>query len=196
MQHHETGTNKVGGHILHDKSGGQHRHQTTCSFAKDLGVLVDDQLTFKEHIATATAKANRVLGVIRRSFQHLEIDTFIDLYKSMVRPILEYGHSVWQPHLRGLRRDLEDVQRRATRIVANLRQLTYPQRLEALQLPSLEHRRRRGDMIDTYKYMQGIYDTKAPRLKPATYGETRGNSRKLFVVFATEHAGHTSHREL
>ena len=166
------------------------------SLEKDLGVLVDDQLTFKEHIATATAKANRVLGVIRRSFQHLEIDTFIDLYKSLVRPILEYGHSVWQPHLKGLRRDLEDAQRRATRMVANLRQLTYPQRLEALQLPSLEHRRRRGDMIDTYKYMQGIYDTKAPRLKPATYGETRGNSRKLFVVFATEHAGHTSHREL
>ena len=113
------------------------------SLEKDLGVLVDDQLTFKEHIATATAKANRVLGVIRRSFQHLEIDTFIDLYKSMVRPILEYGHSVWQPHLKGLRRDLEDVQRRATRMVANLRQLTYPQRLEALQLSSLEHRRRR-----------------------------------------------------
>ena len=131
-------------------------------------MLVDDQLTFKKHIATATAKANRVLGVIRRSFPHLEMGTLIDMYKSIVRPILEYGHSVWQHHLKGLRRDLDDVQRRATRTVADLRQLTYPQQLEALQLPGLEHRGRRGDMIDRYTYLQGIYDTKAPRLKPAT----------------------------
>ena len=53
---------------------------------KDLGVTVDDHLSFKEHIASAVAKANRVLGVIRRSFQQLDRDTIVTLYKSMVGP--------------------------------------------------------------------------------------------------------------
>ena len=55
---------------------------------KDLVVTVDDHLSFKEHITSAVAKANRILGVIRRSFQQLDRDTFVALYKSMVRPIL------------------------------------------------------------------------------------------------------------
>ena len=56
----------------------------------------------------------------------------------MVRPIIEYGHSVWQPHPKGLRQSLEDVQRRATRMLAGMSNLDYPERLKALGLPSLE----------------------------------------------------------
>ena len=51
--------------------------------------------------------------------------------------------------------ELEDVQKRATKLIASLKDKSYPERLTTLNLPSLEHRRLRGDMIDMYKYTHG-----------------------------------------
>ena len=138
---------------------------------------VDNKLSFRQHISQSTAKANKVVGIIRRSFDHLSEKTFVQLYKALVRPILEYGHTVWQPHLKTLCQDVEDVQRRATRLLSTLNSKSYPERLAALQLPSLEHRRKRGDMIDVYKYLHGIYRTKHNFSISDT--NTRTNSLKI-----------------
>ena len=148
---------------------------------KDLGVYVDNSLNFKEHVAKSTAKANRVVGIIRRTFDFLSEDLFVLLYKSLVRPILEYGHSVWQPQHKTLCSDIEGVQRRATRLLSSIRDKPYPERLTKLKLPSLEHRRRRGDMIDLWKYMHGLYDVDRPRFTTVSNRDhdTRGNSLKL-----------------
>ena len=75
----------------------------------------------------------------------------------MVRPLLEYGHSDWQPSIKHLSLELESVQRRATKLIGSLKDQPYPERLRILKLPSLEHRRLRGDMIDTYKYLHNVY---------------------------------------
>ena len=132
-----------------DNNGDTKRHSLAQTEAeKDLGVIIDSKLSFKNHIAKATAKANSRLGIIRRSFDFLTEKTFVQLYKSMVRPVLEYGQSVWQPALKKLTQDVEDVQRRATKLIGKLKDKPYAERLEALKLPSLEHRRRRGDMIE------------------------------------------------
>ena len=53
---------------------------------------------------------------------------------------------------------LEAVQRRATRLVSTIRKKEYPERFEKLKLPSLAYRRRRGDMIEVYKYTHNIYN--------------------------------------
>lgn len=145
---------------------------------KDLGVNIDSKLKFREHVAQVTAKANQRVGIIRRSFDHLSEKTFLQLYKAQVRPILEYGHSVWQPYLKTLCQDLEDVQRRATGLLSSLKLKTYPERLEILQLPSLEHRRKRGDMIDVFKYVHGIYKTQNPHFT-LSETKTRTNSLKI-----------------
>ena len=140
-----------------DNNGDTKRHSLAQTEAeKDLGVIIDNKLSFKNHIAKATAKANSRLGIIRRSFDFLTEKTFVQLYKSMVRPVLEYGQSVWQPALKKLTQDVEDVQRRATKMIGKLKDKPYAERLEVLKLPSLEHRRRRGDMIEVYIY---IYST-------------------------------------
>ena len=97
----------------------------------------------------------------------------------MVRPILEYAQSVWQPQQKMLRQDLEDVQRRATKMTANLKDKPYNERLEALNLPSLEHRRKRGDMIEVYKYTSGINKTERPALSLHSERDTRGHCKKL-----------------
>ena len=99
------------------------------------------------------------------------------------RPILEYGHSVWHPYSKMLQREVEDVQRRATKMLSELRDKPYPERLALLKLPSLEHRRLRGDMIDTYKYLHGIYHTDKPKLELFTARDTRGNIFKLAKPF-------------
>ena len=144
---------------------------------KDLGVVVDNDLNFKQHIATAVSKGNKVLGLIRRSFKTGEKETFVNLYKSIVRPLLEYGNVVWHPLLKSQEKDIEDVQRRATKLIGSIKDLTYSERLEQLKLPSLQHRRRRGDMIETYKYITKKYSAKKPEWK--LNDRNRGNGYKL-----------------
>ncbi|XP_076462066.1 uncharacterized protein LOC143294576 [Babylonia areolata] len=151
----------------------EHEHE------KDLGVHVDNKLCFKEHVAKSTAKANRVVGIIRRTFDFLSNDLFVQLYKSLVRPILEYGHSVWQPHHKTLCSEVEDVQRRATKLLVSPRDKPYPERLAILGLPTLEHRRNRGDMIDLYKYIHEIYDSDRPKFEIISDRATRGNSLRI-----------------
>ena len=65
---------------------------------KDLGILIDCQLNFTEHMFAASKKANGIMGVIRRTFTHLDLKCFGLLYKSLVRPQLEYKVSVWFPY--------------------------------------------------------------------------------------------------
>ena len=58
---------------------------------KDLGVTVDKALSFGEHISDKISIANRNLGLIFRSFTFMDKEIFLNLYKSMVRPHLEYA---------------------------------------------------------------------------------------------------------
>ena len=161
-------------------NGEETKHSLNESNAeKDLGVIIDNKLNFSNHISQATGKANRTLGVLRRSFDHLSDKTFIQLYKSLVRPMLEYGHSIWTPAKKNQQQEVETVQRRATKLIGRLKNKPYSQRLRELKLPSLQFRRLRGDMIDTYKYLTGIYKTSSPTFKLHDTRDTRGHSKKL-----------------
>ena len=126
---------------------------------RDLGVYVDQDLTFEHHLAVKVKKANQIIGIIRRSFHFLDEETFIMLYKSMVRPHLEYANQVWCPRLSKHIEMIENVQRRATKLVPGLKDLEYEDRLKKLKLPTLAYRRLRGDLIEVYKIMTGKYDS-------------------------------------
>ena len=77
---------------------------------------------------------------------------------------------------------LERVQRRATRMVPELRDLDYEDRLRKLDLPSLMYRRQRGDLIEVFKYQKGLYRVESERLlPPATEGRTRASHE--FKIF-------------
>ena len=123
----------------------------------DLGVYVDDKLKCDFHIHTAVTRAYRMLGLIKRSYTFLDNESLLCLYKAMVRPILKYGVTVWSPYRKGDIDAVESVQRRATRILPELRGLDYVARLRSLKLPTLTYRRLRGDVINVYKYIHGIY---------------------------------------
>lgn len=126
---------------------------------KDLGILIDSEFTFEEHISKQVNKANSMLGVIKRSFEDLSPNVLRTLYTTFVRPHLEYAQSVWQPKLRRCIDLIEGVQRRATRLVKHYRNLPYEERLRRLELPSLEFRRLFSDMVQIYKHLH-VYDVK------------------------------------
>ena len=119
---------------------------------KDLGVYVDADMSFEEHMTTKIRIANQVMGLIRRSFTYLDKESFVKLYTALVRPHLEYAQSVWSPHLKKYQDLLEKVQMRATALVDHMGGLEYSERLKALDLPTLAFRRFRGDMIETFKH--------------------------------------------
>ena len=66
---------------------------------KDIGVNVDQDLTFDTHIETKVNKANSIIGIIRRPFTYLDEEMFRLLFKALVRLHLEYAQSVWCPYL-------------------------------------------------------------------------------------------------
>ena len=140
---------------------------------------MDNKLAFKDHIAKTVNNANQITGMIRRSFQFMDIDMFKSLFTSRVRPVLEYGNTIWCPRNKKDVTAIENVQKRATKMVPGLHNLQYEDRLKKLKLPSLIYRRERGDMIETYKYLTNIYNTDNPWLILEADSNTRGHSLKL-----------------
>ena len=111
---------------------------------KDLGVTIDEELKFEEHIARKVQVANGIVGQIRRSFSFLNAETFRRSFVAFVRPHLEYCQAAWSPHLQRNINMLENVQIRATKLVDGLSSLDYPERLKRMDLPTLVYRRQKG----------------------------------------------------
>ena len=84
---------------------------------KYLGVTITNDLKWNTHISNICTKANRTLGFLRRTVFSCPQNVKEATYKGMVHPILEYGSSVWDPHLEKLQEELEKVQNPAARFV-------------------------------------------------------------------------------
>ena len=154
-------------------------------FERDLGVIVDDELKFHMHTATATKKAKQILGIIKKSYQTRDAKTITTLYKAMVRPHLEYANSIWGPFYKGDIKTAEAVQYRSTKLIPELKDKPYEDRLKALQLPSLTYRRKRGDMIQMYKIMNTLVRIDAETLfTRAKAAYTRGHNQRVFKTHA------------
>ena len=146
---------------------------------KDLGVLFDNELRFTSHIQEKVKKANQTVGIIRNTFQCLDKEVFLPLYKSLIRPHLEYAAIIWRPYLKKDILAIENVQRRATKLVTGLREMPYQERLKKLGLPTLNYRRDRADMVNLYKMIHKYDEVDIPNIKLSNKGRTRGHSYKL-----------------
>ena len=150
-----------------------------CSEEKDLDITFDPTLNFDIHINNITKNANQMLGIIRRTFNYINKDMFQRLYKALVRSHLEYGNVIWYPYLKRQSIQIEKIQRRATKLVPECKDLKYEERLKLLKLYSLKGRRIRGDLIQVYKIFQGIDDIDSKILPMATYNSTRNQGFKI-----------------
>ena len=161
---------------------------------KDLGVLVNETLDWKSQIVKAVKKAKSVIGWTTRNVISREKDVLLNIYKSLVRPHLEYCTQLWNPVAEHgnwkMIMEIEKVQRDFTRLVKDIGLLTYKERLEQLKLTTLLERRMRGDLIETFKILRGINN----------YGEdlfkvSRGGTKLLYASSAnSEKSGFLSNR--
>lgn len=153
----------------------------TIDEERDLGVIIHKSLKPSRQCVEAAKKGNKILGMIKRTIVSRDKETMVGLYKTLVRPHLEYCVQAWCPYLRKDIEILESVQRRATRMINECRRLSYEERLEVCGLTTLEKRRERGDLIETYKLISGIESVPKERFfMMERYGKTRGHNLKLY----------------
>ena len=125
-----------------------------------LGITISEDLQWSTHINNICKKANSTLGFLRRNLKNCPHECRKLAYTTLVRPILEYGSSVWDPHLQKDIDSLEKIQRQAARFILN----DYKSRddgcvtrmLQDLDLPTLQHRREFNRVVYLYKIVGGM----------------------------------------
>ena len=157
---------------------GGHRLEAV-SEERDLGVQLTEDLKVGKQCLKAAKKGNQILGMIRRTFSCKEKSIIMKLYKSLVRPHLDYCVQAWRPHYQKDINTLEAVQKRATRMVTGLQETCYESRLKELGLTTLETRRIRADMLEVFKIMKGIERINADDLFEMSTQSTRGHKWKF-----------------
>ena len=164
---------------------------------KDIGVHIDDQLKFDKHISNIINKANRILTITCKTFEYQNKNTISLIFKGLhLRPHLKYAAAVWNPHLEKQKEALENVQRRATKLIPGLSHMSYPDRLKELNLPTLAYRRAKGDMIQVYKLLSDndCYDKALPDMLKLCKTGLRGHKYKLFQDGASKDIKKYSHK--
>ncbi|CAB0011944.1 unnamed protein product, partial [Nesidiocoris tenuis] len=126
---------------------------------RDLGVFMDAKLTFSHHIDAIVSKALRALGFLKRCTRDFtSMEAIVLLYKSLVRPILEYSSVVWSPYYQVHKERLERVQRRFLRYL-NFKMHIPLEELDIVELAArsglqdLEVRRTMADLMFLFKLL-------------------------------------------
>lgn len=159
------------------------------STVRDLGILFDEQLSFKEHYENITMKGLQTLGFIARSTVHFKNPTsFIYLFNSLVRSGLEYGCVIWSPNYVIHSDRIERVQKKCLRIAGYRLRLgrklsSYSERLRHFGLTTLENRRKQQDLLHLHKIIHSEFDS--PNLLSLLNFNSKllsRNRRKLFTL--------------
>ena len=110
---------------------------------KYLGIVLNNKLTWDDHVKYVVLRSNKMIGFIFSVARHLSSNVLLALYKSLVLPILEYGQPVWYLYTQKQINEIEKVQRRATRQILKQRrmEMSYDDRLKILRWHTLEVRR-------------------------------------------------------
>ena len=122
---------------------------------RDLGVMMSNSGKFREHCEQLAAKARRLTGLMLRTFHSRQSNVILPVYKSLIRPLLEYATAIWSPHYRSDIKEIESVQEYVTRRIQGLSKFSYSARLSTLRLSTLENRRSYFDLVECHKMIHG-----------------------------------------
>ena len=146
---------------------------------RDLGIIVSSNLKSTAQAHKAASKANSMLGLMKRTFVSRDLYLWSKIYKTYIRPHLEFAISAWNPSLHKDIKVLEQVQRRSTKIPYSTRQLNYEERCKKFGITNLTERRTRGDLIQQYKFHQSIDEINWH--SPPTILPPRGGHRAYYT---------------
>ena len=138
---------------------------------KYLGVTITSDLRWNTHVSNVCTKANRTLGFLRRNLYSCPQEVKEAAYKGLVRPVLDYGSSVWDPPGVVLQEELESVQKRTARFVTgnyNYETGCMTGILVQLKWESLKKRRKDNRLILLYKGLKGKASVQTDDLIPKT----------------------------
>ena len=149
---------------------------------RDLGVLVDDSLKFHEHVASVAHKAGGLCHNFIKSTVCRSRAFMLFLLKTHIRPVLEYASCVWCTGYAEDMCKLERVQRRWTKQIEGLQDMSYAERLMELDLYSVQGRFLRADLIEYWKIFHGKSTITPTDIfqQPLRHG-TRGHCFKVYV---------------
>ena len=155
-------------------------------FCRDLGVCVDNRLSFHRHCLNIARNAHYKAKLFFRTFTCHDHDFCLFLYKTYIRPLVESGTQVWSPHSLQDIDTIESVQRRFTKRLPGLFNYSYIARLEQLQLKTLEERRIANDLMFLFKMIHGQVDVDFNKYFSFNSNNfnTRGHSLKLNVNYS------------
>ena len=140
---------------------------------KDLGVYISNNLKPSDHITNIVRKAYQKIGLVKRCFTSLTAQKITTLYTTIIRPGLEYASPVWSPWYKSDINKLEKVQKKCLDLS-----------LEPICLDSLECRRQYFDLVETYKYLNGMVKTPSDTFFKQPNRHLRGHSLKLAKDFS------------
>ena len=151
------------------------------STAKYLGVIIDHNLSWSDHIGAVTRKANGVNAFLQCS---ASIKTLADF--TYLRPILEYASIVWAPHTNCQIASLEKIQHRAACFVCNnySRYDSVTDMLTLLNWTSLEQRRNQAKCIMFYKILNNMVSVDFNQYLQQSVSHTRGHNLKFIQLQA------------
>ena len=124
-----------------------------------LGVKLTQDLSWSLHVSHLCAKARQLIGLLyRRFYKHANTATLLQLYKSFIRPHLEYCAIVWDPHLSKDIEALEKVQRFALRMCLKNWSLDHSQLYSRSMIPPLTLRRSNARLEHLFKIVNNLCD--------------------------------------
>ena len=124
---------------------------------KDLGIMVDETLNWKLQVDTVSKKCKQLSAWVLSVFYTRDKNTMLTLFKSLIRPKIEYCCEVWSPFLIKDIVKIEQVQSSFTHRIAGMSDYNYWERLQLLDLMSLQRRREKIVLTHLWKILNNIY---------------------------------------
>lgn len=152
-------------------SGETIKEETTV---KDLGVLMTNDLTFSEHIDSASSKCRKLMYWLLRTFKTREATPLLKLYKAMIIPRLDYCSQLWLPYKQQELKTMESIQRTYTSRITDFKDFDYWTRLKHLKLYSVQRRHERYSIIYAYKVLEDLAPNFTVNKIKSTHSERRG----------------------
>ena len=123
---------------------------------KDLGILSSNNLMFKEHMNKTINSSKVVMGMLLRTFSTREKEPMLQMFNTYIKSRMEYCCIVWSPWQQTCIYELEKIQKNFTKKIQGIEELNYHERLEKLNLYSLERRRDRYMIIYGWQQIEGL----------------------------------------